>query len=211
MIGAEQENLAKLGLVGPLEQEEQELARAGIYRLLAFLLGAPPNEDGLHQISGLGEGSSPIDDILANIAADAKKADPAKVAREYHNLFVGLGEGELVPYGSYYLAGFLNERPLARLRSDLRRLKIEQEAIISEPEDSISSICEVMSALVAGEINGSVSLKVQRDFFAAHVGSWAGDFFADLEKANSSHFYGPVGSLGVLFMNIEKQAFEIDE
>jgi len=210
VIAAEQENLPKVRRIGPIEQREEELARAGIYRLLAVILGNPPNAETLRTLCGLGGGSSPIDNALRNIAAQAKKTDTGSVSNEYYNLFVGLGEGELVPYGSYYLAGFLHEKPLARLRSDLHQLEIEQKHDISEPEDSISSLCEVMSGLVAGELHEPVSLEMQRNFFMKHVGSWAESFFKDLENAQSARFYAPVGTLGTLFMSIEKQAFAID-
>ena len=211
MIAAEQENLPAVGSFGPIEKTEEELARAGIYRLLGVVLGNPPNQETLRALHSLGDGNSPVGKALGSIAIQAKKTDPDSVSNEYYNLFVGLGEGELVPYGSYYLAGFLHEKPLARLRSDLQHLEIEQEGGIAEPEDSISSVCEVMSALVAGEFGGSAPLEVQKDFFAKHVGSWAGDFFKDLEKAKSAQFYARVGALGTLFMSIEKQAFAIDD
>ena len=211
MIAAEQENLPTVGSFGPIEKREEELARAGIYRLLGVVLGNPPNQETLRTLHSLGDGNSPVGKALGSIAIQAKKTDPDSVSNEYYNLFVGLGEGELVPYGSYYLAGFLHEKPLARLRSDLQHLEIEQEGGIAEPEDSISSVCEVMSALVAGEFGDSAPLEVQKDFFAKHVGSWAGDFFKDLEKAKSAQFYARVGALGALFMSIEKQAFAIDD
>jgi TorA maturation chaperone TorD len=209
MIAAEQEGVPRLRSFGPIEKREEELARAGIYRLLAALLGNPPDQETLHALYSLSDGSSPIDNALKNIAIQAKKTDADSVANEYYNLFVGLGEGELVPYGSYYLAGFLHEKPLARLRSDLQHLEIEQQNGIAEPEDSISSVCEVMSALVAGDFGNSTPLEVQRNFFVKHIGSWADDFFKDLEKAKSALFYARVGALGTLFMSIEKQAFAI--
>ena len=211
MIAAEQESLPTALSFGPIEKREEELARAGIYRLLAVVLGNPPDQETLHALHSLGDGNSPIEKVLRSIAIQAKKTDSGSVSNEYYNLFVGLGEGELVPYGSYYLAGFLHEKPLARLRSDLQHLEIEQESGIAEPEDSISSVCEVMSALVAGEFGDAAPLEVQKNFFAKHVGSWAGDFFKDLEKAKSAQFYARIGALGTLFMSIEKQAFAIDD
>ena len=210
MIVTERENLAKARPGQLIEQREEELARAGIYRLLALLLSQPPDKETLRILDSLGDGASPIDEALRKIADKAKKLDADSIMDEFHNLFIGLGEGELVPYGSYYLSGFLHEKPLARLRSDLHHLKIQQRHNVMEPEDSMSSLCEVMSLLVAGEINGSASLETQQSFFTKHLGSWGNEFFEDLKNAKSSRFYSAVGDLGIEFINVEKQAFELD-
>ena len=102
-----------------------ETARAGTYRLLALLLGDNPGKDVLDIVAGLPSSDSPIGQNIGELAARAKRVTPAAVAREYHNLFVGLGEGELIPYGSYYLSGFLHEKPL-RPKFDLGQLRILQ-------------------------------------------------------------------------------------
>ena len=124
MIVTERENLAKARPGQLIEQREEELARAGIYRLLALLLSKPPDKETLRILDSLGDGASPIGEALRKIANKAKELDANSIMDEFHNLFIGLGEGELVPYGSYYLSGFLHEKPLARLRSDLHHLKI---------------------------------------------------------------------------------------
>jgi TorA maturation chaperone TorD len=54
-----------------------------------------------------------------------------------------MSRGELLPYGSYYLTGFLNERPLARLREDLQALCIERVEKQCEPEDHAAILCEI--------------------------------------------------------------------
>jgi TorA maturation chaperone TorD len=182
---------------------DEERLRAGHYRLLARVLAAPPDQALLDLVAGLeGEG------IVNALAAAARETSPAKVEREFHNLFIGVGEGELVPYASYYLTGFLYERPLARLRDDLRRLGVARADGVAEPEDGIAGLCEVMAGLIEGAFE-TAPLARQRDFFDRHLAPWAGRFFADLEHAPSASFYRRVGSLGRAFIDVEIQAFEL--
>ena len=188
----------------------EENARAGTYRLLAVLLGSPPDEEMLAVVSGLPSSNNSIGKNVAQLAKRSRQVNPEKVEREFHKLFIGLGEGELVPYGSYYLSGFLHEKPLARLRVDLRELGVERDSSFCEPEDCIASVCEVMSGLISGDFGTPASLSSQRDFFTKHVGSWGGQFFVDLESASSAYFYRPVGSLGRNFLQLEAEAFSIE-
>jgi TorA maturation chaperone TorD len=187
-----------------------ETARAGTYRLLALLLGDNPGKDVLDIVAGLPYSDTPIGQNIGELAARAQRVTPAAVAREYHNLFVGLGGGELIPYGSYYLSGFLHEKPLARLRADLRKLGIERDSRVGEPEDGIASICEVMSGLIAGDFGIPADLSIQKDFFTKHLGSWGTQFFIDLESAKSADFYRAVGALGRVFLRLEVEAFSIE-
>lgn len=187
-----------------------ETARAGTYRLLALLLGDTPGEEVLDIVASLPSSDTPIGHKIGELSARAESITPAAVAREYHNLFVGLGQGELIPYGSYYLSGFLHEKPLARLRTDLRKLGIERDSQVSEPEDGIASVCETMSGLIAGDFGIPANLSVQKDFFVKHVGSWGPQFFVDLESAETADFYRPVGALGSIFFRSEAEAFSLE-
>ena len=187
-----------------------ETARAGTYRLLALLLGDTPGEEALDIVASLPSSDTPIGHKIGELSARAESITPAAVAREYHNLFVGLGQGELIPYGSYYLSGFLHEKPLARLRTDLRKLGIERDSQVSEPEDGIASICEIMSGLIAGDFGIPANLSVQKDFFTKHLGSWGPQFFVDLESAETADFYRPVGALGGIFFRLEAEAFSLE-
>jgi len=187
-----------------------ETARAGTYRLLALLLGDTPGKEVLDIVANLPPGDTQIGHNIGELAARARTITPAAVAREYHNLFVGLGEGELIPYGSYYLSGFLHEKPLARLRTDLRKLGIERDSRVSEPEDGIASVCEIMSGLIAGDFGIPANLSVQKDFFVKHLGSWGPQFFIDLESAETANFYRPVGALGGIFFRLETEAFSLE-
>ena len=116
----------------------------------------------------------------------------SKVEREFFDLFIGIGRGELLPYGSYYLTGFLNERPLARLREDLRALGIERAQGQPEPEDHAAILCEIMAGLAKGPFATAVG--VQQQFFENHVSPWIGRFFADLERRRSGRFLPACGN-----------------
>lgn len=134
---------------------------------------------------------------------------PTHLEREFNNLFVGLGRGELLPYASYYLTGFLNEKPLAELRSDLRSRGIKARSDVKEPEDHICTLCEIMAGIITGEFPCDSGVASQKAFFDAHLAKWAELFFTDLEEAQSAIFYAPVGSLGRAFMAVEAEAFAI--
>jgi len=195
------------GLV-PLSAEEE--ARAGTYRLLALLLSKPPDKQTIDLIVNLPSGENPIGKSVAELVKLSKQIDPETIEREFQKLFIGLGEGELVPYGSYYLSGFLHERPLARLRADLRRLGIERNTSYAEPEDGMASLCEIMSCMINGDFGAPEDLSAQSKFFKQHIGSWGPQFFSDLESAPSAFFYQPVASIGQIFFQIETEAFSIN-
>lgn len=182
-----------------------DAARAWEYQLLAALLSSPPSTRLLGEIATLPGDGTPLGCAHAALADAASKADTGAVEREYFDLFVGLGRGELLPYASYYLTGFLNERPLSRLREDLAALGIERAENIFEPEDHAATLCEIMAGLASGRFSGNPEL--QRSFFEKHMAPWMGRMFIDLERATSARFYRPVGSLGRLFIEIEAEAF----
>jgi TorA maturation chaperone TorD len=185
---------------------DEEALRARPYRLLARFLAAPPDEDLLRLAGGFEGDGSELGRALGLLGRTARAIDLATARREYHDLFIGLGRGELVPFASFYLTGFLHEKPLARLRGDLARLGIARAPGNSDPEDHVAALCEVMAGLITGEL-GDGDLATQRDFFATHLEPWAERFFADLERAQSSVLYAPVGTFGRVFMGIETTAF----
>jgi TorA maturation chaperone TorD len=187
--------------------DDTAIARAREYALLAALLARPPDAPLLKRLAKIESDSTPLGvahQVLTEVAA-AK--DAAAVAREYFDLFVGVGRGQLLPYGSYYLTGFLHERPLARLRTDLVDLGIERIDGQCEPEDHAAFLCEIMAVLVAGEFAAPVER--QRFFFDRHLAPWIARFFADLEAAKAANFYHPVGAIGRLFIEIEAAAFTL--
>jgi TorA maturation chaperone TorD len=184
-----------------------DVARAREYALLATLLSGPPSKTLLGEITALTGDATPLGRAHATLAEAAADASAAAIEREYFDLFVGLGRGELLPYASYYLTGFLNERPLSRLRADLTRLGIERVADNFEPEDHAATLCEIMAGLAAARFEASVD--EQRAFFNKHMAPWMGRLFADMENAASAGFYRSVGSLGRLFLEIEAEAFTL--
>ena len=182
-----------------------DAGRAQEYALLATLLSAAPSAALLEQIAQLKGDATQLGRTHATLAEAASNAVPTEVAREYFDLFVGLGQGELLPYASYYLTGFLNERPLSRLRDDLAALGIERVGGNFEPEDHAATLCEIMAGFAAARFPATP--EAQRAFFEKHVSRWIGRLFADLEKAENAKFYRSVGTLGRVFLEIESEAF----
>jgi TorA maturation chaperone TorD len=190
------------------EIDEIDLLRSQEYGLLANLIANAPTQDLLDRLSRLDGDASPLGQAHRALAAAARTSDADAVSREYFDLFVGIGRGELLPYASYYLTGFLNERPLARVREDLEALGIETSEDVREPEDHVGILCEIMSGL-AGRRFGAEP-EAERRFFEKHLKPFAERFFADLETATSSRFYRSVGALGRLFIEVEAEAFAIE-
>lgn len=195
----------------PVEIVEEDLLRAHVYRLLAKLLRASPDKDALSNISQLNGDDTDLGKALSTLATVAGKVTAEETAEEFQELFIGVGRGELLPYGSYYLTGFLNEKPLAKLRKDMAFLDIERRDAVNEPEDHIAALCEMMAGLIAGEYSEPIELARQKKFFDTHIEPWAGHFFADLESARSSKLYTAVGTVGKAFMVIETAAFAMLE
>ncbi len=192
------------------EINEEDRLRAQMYRLLAGLFARQPDRTALDRVAALnGDDGSQLGRALGTLGRVAATSDPAVVDDEFHDLFIGVGRGELMPYGSYYLTGFVYEKPLARLREEMARLGIARAESLREPEDNIASLCEMMAGLIEGDFGAPADLATQRKFFDAHIGPWAGQFFADLEAAKSARFYMPVGTVGRIFMEIEATAFEM--
>lgn len=185
---------------------EEDVQRAQYYRLLSRLLAAPPDAEGLGLVAGLEGSGTPLGSAVSALAAAARAAAPDAVADEYHDLFIGVGRGELVPFGSFYRAGFLMEKPLADLRADMAELGVARAEGVSEPEDHVASVCEIMAAVVDGGLGVAADHARQRRFYETHVGSWADRFFRDLEEAETAAFYRAVGALGREFLAIESAA-----
>jgi TorA maturation chaperone TorD len=187
--------------------DEVDAARAQEYTLLAALLARAPDQAFLDRLAMLRGEASPLGVAHAALAEAASRTSAERVEREYFDLFIGLGRGELLPYGSYYLSGFLHERPLARLRGELARLGIERADGHAEPEDHAATLCEIMAGLINGRLPAEAG--ADRDLFEKHLSPWIGRFFADLEQAEAADFYRNVGTLGRLFVDIETEAFAL--
>lgn len=185
---------------------EDEL-RASQYRLLARFLARPPDADLLTFVSRFSGDESELGAALGLLARLARHTTETAAVEEYHELFIGMGRGELLPYGSFYLTGFLNEKPLAELRRDMAGLGVERAAGTSEPEDHIAALSDIMAGLIMGDFGEPLDLAEQKRFFHRHVAPWAGRFFTDLENAKAAALYTPIGTLGRVFMEIETTAF----
>jgi TorA maturation chaperone TorD len=187
--------------------DEVEAARADEYLLLGHLLWRQPDADLLARLATLRGDPSALGMAHLALAEAARDCSTDEVQREFFKLFIGLGRGELLPFASFYLTGFLHERPLAKVRADLQALGVERAERACEPEDHVAVLCEVMSGLIRGSF-GIAGLD-DRVFFERHLKPWAARFFADLEVAESARFYRPVGTIGRLLMDIESQANEL--
>jgi len=188
--------------------DEVDLLRAHEYRLLALLVGQAPTADLLARLAELEGDGSPLGQAHAALAQAAAASDPAVLEREFFNLVIGIGRSELMPYASYYLTGFLHERPLVGVREDMAALGIERAEHVHDPEDHLAILCETMAGLASGQFDAGSA--AGRQFFGRHLEPWAGRFFRDLEQAASVPFYRSVGTIGRLFMEIEARAFAMD-
>ncbi|WP_331302741.1 molecular chaperone TorD family protein [Methylobacterium oryzae] len=201
---------------GPVESEalggarvdDVDGLRARHYDLLAVLLGRPPGQDLLGTLAGLAGGEGILGQSVADLSRAAAEATAAEVEREFFALFIGVGRGELLPYASYYLTGFLNERPLALVREDLAALGLSRAEAMSEPEDHLAFLLDVMAGLAGGRF--AAGPDAQARFFGRHLVPWVDRFFGDLERARNARFYRAVGSLGRVFMEVEAEAFTMD-
>lgn len=192
-----------------IQISEEDRLRSELYNFLGLILARAPDATLLAQIAGLTGDDSVIGKATVALAKLARRTGPASIESEYNRLFIGLGRGELLPYASYYLTGFLNEKPLAQLRRDMASQGLARAENVFEPEDNISSLMEMMAALITGQFSAPADLDSQRNFFNRHIAPWAVHFFTDLEAAKNAVFYAPVGRLGRAFMEIEAEAFRM--
>ncbi|MES9944439.1 MAG: hypothetical protein B6D77_14980 [gamma proteobacterium symbiont of Ctena orbiculata] len=185
-----------------LDQEQHY--RIGAYGMLAQLLRQAPDQSMLDQVAGFA-GIEPTRDELAlamsMLGLSASDSKPQAVDVEFHDLFIGMGRGELVPYGSWYLTGFLMEKPLGKLRDDLAMLGFQRQEGVTEPEDHVAALCEVMAML----ITEGVGFQQQSHFYESHMAGWLERFFADLSEAKTAVFYRAVGRFGAAFAAMEKR------
>jgi TorA maturation chaperone TorD len=188
---------------------EEDRMRADCWRLVGRLLAAPPPAELLDAVGRMLGGPGEFGAAIDALASAARGTGAEAASREYHDLFIGLARGELVPFASYYKTGFLYDKPLAKLRADMGRFGIASVDNASDPEDHIASIAEMMAGLIGGDFGKPAALAVQKQFFDTHLTPWAPRFFADLEKAESARLYKRVGAVGRLLLQIEGEAFAL--
>ena len=192
-----------------IQISEEDRLRADLYNYLGVLLATPPDQMMLDQTAALSGDDTTLGQAIQGLARVAKVSKPKAVQSEFNALFIGLGRGELLPYASYYLTGFLNEKPLANLRATMARFGMTRSKDVFEPEDNIASLMEMMAGMIVGRFGRVATLDEQQEFFNAHIGTWAAHYFADLQAAKSSVLYASVGAVGAAFMDIEREAFRL--
>ena len=188
--------------------------RASYYFMLSKFLSEPPTSETLSAVSSFGSSLDQIpqnNNFLVTLNALAQSAtlpcDLEQLDDEFHDLFIGVGRGELVPYGSWYITGMLMDKPLSDLRQDLKALGIERDEQHREPEDHIAALFDVMGILI--ESGDDYPFKAQQSFFGRHMKPWVRRFFKDLSAARKAKFYRKVGEFGVEFVNFETEYLEM--
>jgi TorA maturation chaperone TorD len=194
----------------------EDTARAGFYAVIARLFAAPPDADFLRALAQADELVAADPDATLprtwNDLCAAARAMPAEAAQEeFDALFQGVGRPAVMPYASYYLAGFMMEKPLADLRSDLTALGLARAGGVSEPEDHIAALAEVMRHLIVhGACTEDERKQSQQRFFRRHLQSWYGRFCQALEAAEGANFYRHAARFTGAFLDLENEAFEIE-
>lgn len=193
--------------------DAEELARAEVYGLLAMLFFAPPTAE-THAQFQVAVTEAPaaggfLERAWGELVAAARRLSREEIASEYDRLFQGVGKPEIFLYGSFHIAGRLNEKPLVALRHTLRELGIARSDEVSETEDHIASLCEVMRYLIAGDDVTVANLATQRRFFDAHLRPWAGTLCDAIEAHPQADFYAALASFARDFLAVEQQAFDL--
>ena len=193
----------------------EELARAELYGLLAQLWLAPPDADLLQQfavaVTQAPEAGALLEAPWSQLVAALRATTAAAAAAEHAALFQGVGRPEVFVYGSFYLAGVLNEKPLAVLRSDLMQLGLTRDADSGETEDHVAYVLEVMRYLIAGDDMAVCNLEQQRRFFRAHLQPWVDDLCQAVESHPAAATWRAVAAFTRSFMEVETQAFDMLE
>jgi len=195
--------------------DSEELARAELYGLLARLWIAPPDVELLMQFRvAVTEAPQPgafLEAPWQALVAAMRATAPETAASEYDALFGGVGKPEVFLYGSYYLAGFLNEKPLALLRADLAQLGLARDETRGETEDHLACVFEVMRYLIAGDDAAVSNLEQQRRFFRTHVQPWAEQCLDAVDAQPRAVLWREVAALTRAFVQVETQGFDMLE
>jgi TorA maturation chaperone TorD len=192
---------------------DEETARAEIYGLLAQLFYAVPAPELLASlrvaVTEAPAAGGFLEEPWRALVGVSRGLSDAQVAAEYDALFGGVGKPEVYLFGSHYLAGFLNETPLVRLRTDLAALGLARDEAMPETEDHIAYLCEVMRYLIAGDDVAVANLARQKEFFSAHLQPWAGALCDAISVHPKSRFYAAVAGFTSAFMSVEAQGFDM--
>jgi TorA maturation chaperone TorD len=192
---------------------DEETARAELYGLLAQLYYARPTPDTLAAlrvaVTEAPAAGGFLQEPWQQLVGAARAQDDEAIAAEFDRLFGGVGKPEVFLYGSHYLSGFLNEKPLVRLRSDLAALGLARGEAMPETEDHVAYLCEVMRYLIAGDDVAVCNLTAQRNFFATHLQSWILQLCDALQGQPAAHFYAALAQFTRAFVAVEAQGFDM--
>lgn len=192
---------------------DEETARSELYGLLAVLYYAPPTANLLAQlrvaVTEAPAAGAFLEEPWRGLIAAARALVDGAIQAEHHSLFGGIGKPEVYLYGSHFLSGFLNEKPLAKLRNELDSLGLTRDDSMSETEDHFAYLCEVMRYLIAGEDVAVANLTRQREFFSTHIQPWVLTMCDDLQKHPKAKFYAAVAQLTRSFIGVEAQGFDM--
>lgn len=192
---------------------DEETARAEVYGLLAALFYAPPSPELLAQLR-VAVTQAPVkggllEESWSGVVAVARELSDAQAADEYAKLFGGVGKPEVYLFGSHYLSGFLNEKPLVRLRTELARLGLERDEAMSETEDHFAYCCEVMRYLIAGDDVAVANLTQQKSFFGDHMQLWAMQMCDAIAAHPRAKLYAKLAEFTRVFLSVEQQGFDM--
>jgi TorA maturation chaperone TorD len=192
---------------------DEETARSEIYGLIASVLYASPAIELIAQIriavTDTPAAGAFLEEPWRQFVGVARSMTDQAIKDEYDVLFGGVGKPEVYLYGSHYLSGFLNEKPLARLRTELASLGLERSEAMSDTEDHLAYLCEVMRYLIAGEDVAVANLTRQREFFAAHIQPWANQMCDAIQTNTKANFYASLAELIRAFISVEAQGFDM--
>jgi len=209
--GATEQGPTEVGNIGIAE----DLARADLYGLLAaFYIKAPqqefldlitasaPKEPSLNEVS-------PLLGVWLSLISAVRDSTASDWNSEYAAEFMGVGRPNVFLNSSFYLAGHLNEKPLVEVRRALAEFALESSEDVTETEDHVSALFEVMRYLIAGDDVEISNLTNQRVFFNDHIRPWYDDFCDAIEANPELHLYRPVAALTREFLAVEGQAFDM--
>ena len=208
-----EENAIEVGEIGLPE----DLARADLYGLIARFFYQPPDQELLDQIaasaadetSRSSEGNAPLAQVWLSVVEVAKNNSAKAWHDEFDLNFISVGRPNVILNGSFYMAGHLNEKPLIEIRRALDAFGLESAQDITETEDHISSLCEVMRYLIAGDDVEVSNLTNQQIFFNAHIRPWYEQLCEAIEEIPEMHLYHPVAALTREFLDIEGHSFDM--
>jgi TorA maturation chaperone TorD len=192
---------------------DEETARAEIYGLLAQLFYQVPAPDLLSQmrvaVTDAPVAGGFLEEPWRQVVTAAQQSSDEEIANEYNHLFGGVGKPEVYLYASHYVSGFLNDKPVARLREDLSALGLERDDSMSETEDHFACLCEVMRYLIAGDDASVSNLTHQETFFATHIQPWAQEMTESIAKHPKAQFFAVLAEFTQAFLGIEAQGFDL--